>query len=1087
MLTDAQRSVLTSRLRRGRDSVPGAIARRPAGLTELPLSCGQEQLWFIDRFAPGQPVYNIPLAIGLTGQLDQAALSRAIDALVARHEALRTRLVAAPDGRPAQVIDPPGPQPLTLTDLSSLAPGPRQARLAEFIGAQAHLPFALAADRLLRTSLIRLDAAEHLLLAVVHHAVFDGWSVRVLVAELAALYRQEAAGEPAVLADLPVQFADYAVWERDRLTDAATAGLRQYWHQVLDGFETAQFPTDRPRPVIDDFRGALVQRLTAGGLLDGLRELSRREGTTPFVVLMAALHVLVHRYTGQTDLVIGTVSANRTRAELTHLIGFLVNTLPVRADLSGDPPFTELLACLHRATADGYAHQDLPFAKIVETLQVERDPGRSPVFQIALAYAERDSKPVRAAGVDVAMTDLVVGINAAKFDLNFLAEARQEGLWLECCYKTALFGQATAERLVTHFEVLLHGIIADPAARLSALPVLTPAELRSELALWNDTAALVPPRCVHQGFEAQAAATPGAVAAEYETEQISYAELNRQANQIARRLAELGTGPETLIGVCMTTSLRRLAALLGIWKAGGGYVPLDPALPADRLAFMIADTAMPVILTDQASAGRLPGGGATTLSLDAHWDRITCLDGSDPTGVAVSPANAAYVIYTSGSTGRPKGVLVEHRQVANFLHGMVRTWQIGPSDAVLQFAAFTFDVSVLDMFMPLMAGGKVVLAPAETLHSPPRLAALLTDRTITFASLPPAVLNLLGDQQLPDLRVLMPAGEELPSDLASRWIRPGLRLVNGYGPTETTVIAAHAELDATMIPPPIGLPTWPNYRGYVLDQYLNPVPTGVTGELHIGGASVARGYLHRPALTAQRFIADPFTPGQRLYKTGDLARRRPDGAIVYAGRIDHQIKINGLRIELGEIETALAAHAGVDQAVVTVVTDPGGARQLAGYLRPAPGTRPDLPGLRAHLAGIVPAYMIPAHLIAVDEFPLNASGKVDRAALPAPRPPESGQHTAPATFMEAVLADMYATILHREEVSATDSFFDLGGSSLAVMALIAHLASALAVDLDVSAVFLAPTPRQLAGLLRDKHGFDDADLGAGGSELTSVA
>ena len=1030
----------------------------------------------------------MPHAIALTGPLDLAALRQAMDELVVRHEALRTRLIAGPGGAPIQVIDPPAPVPLPVTDLSALAGPQRQARLRDFIDAESEAPFDLAAGPLLRAALARLGPGDQLLMVVVHHVVFDGWSGGVLIRDLTALYAAAAAGESPVLAPLPVQFADYALWERQRLHGQLLTDLQDYWRQRLDGFEIVQFPTDRPRPVLDSFEGASARHRADAALLTALRELSRREGTTLFVTLMAALQALLHRYTGQTDVVVGTFSANRSRAELAPLAGFLVNTLPIRADLSGDPAFTELLAQVRQTTVSAYSRQELPFGKLVEALGVPRDASRAPVVQIVLTSAERDSTPVRAAGVDFLLTDLVLGTEAAKFDLGFLVEARADGLWFCCWYKTALFDASTIERLLGHFEVLLRGVVGNPAARLSELPVLTEAELHRELTEWNDTAAPVRLRCVHEGFGEQVTRTPGAVAAEFEGESWSYAQLNARANQIARRLRAAGVGPEALVGVCMPAGLARLAGLLGIWKAGGGYVPLDPALPTERLAFMMTDTQMQVLLTDdrslasaraavQQAAVQQVADAVTVLSLDAL---PADANADDLTGVPVTPENVAYVLYTSGSTGRPKGVLVEHRQVINLVHGMIERWQVAGSDAVLQFASFTFDVSVLDMFVPLLAGARLVLAAAETLHSPPRLTALLRGRRVTLACLPPAVLSLIADQQFPDLRMLMAAGEELPADLVRRWVRPGLTFVNGYGPTEATVIATYQELDATMIPPPIGLPTWPNYRGYVLDEGLRPVPVGVAGELHLGGAGVARGYLNRPELTRERFIPDPFTPGGRLYKTGDLVRRRGDGLIVYLGRMDSQVKIRGLRIELGEIEAALARCPGVAQAVAVLVADQAGERQLAGYLRPVPGAVLSVPELRDQLARLLPAYMIPVFLVLVDEFTLNASGKVDKSRLPAPQDRRERALVPPATLIETVLAGWYATLLGHEEVGATDRFFDLGGNSLQAMRLISLMNDELEVDIGVAPVFLAPTPRQLAALLRDEHGLADEELGADG-------
>jgi amino acid adenylation domain-containing protein len=1045
MLTPDQRAELTAQLRR--DRIPAAadhIPRRDPAMVRIPASFGQEQLWFIDRYAPGQATYNIPCAIRIGGSLDVAALRGALDALVARHEALRTRLVSS-DG-PEQVIDAARRCALEITELG-------EADLSDVLHAEAMLPFDLAAGPLMRTRLLRLGQDEHLLIAVFHHTVFDGWSIGVFLHDLAGLYASEVTGHPARLAEMPVQFADYAVWERDRLRGEPLEKLEGYWRKTLADVETLQFPTDRPRPAVDDFAGGLCARTCDIELLAGLRELSRAEGATVFTTMLAALLALLQRYTGQTDLVVGTISASRGRAELAPLIGFLVNTLPIRADLSGDPPFTEVMARVKQATVGAFAHQELPFGKLVETLGVARDASRAPLFQIALTYAERATAPVSAAGVEFLHTDLITGLPAAKFDLTFAVQARAEGLWMECSYKTALFDPGTIERLLAHLETLLRGVVAKPAARLSELPLLTEAELHAEMTTWNDTAGPVPEDCAHERFEAQAAATPHAVAAVYEHQQITYAELNRQANQVARYLRESGVGPESLVGVSMRTSLRRLAAFIGVWKAGGGYVPLDPDLPAGRLAFMIDDTGMKTILTDERS----------------QWDHIATLPG-DISPAAVGPENVAYVLYTSGSTGQPKGVVIEHRNLVNLTSAMAARWGIGPGSNVLQFASFTFDVSVMDMFMPLLSGATLILAGPDTLHSPPRLAALLRKAKITFAGLPPAVLNLLPAGDYPHLRTIMAAGEELPAGLARRWIRPGLTLVNGYGPTEATIIATYAQItENTPMPPPIGYPVRPNYRAYVLDRHLNPVPAGVTGELHLGGAGIARGYLNRPELTGQRFIPDPFTPGRRLYKTGDLVKRRPDGSIVYLGRIDDQVKINGIRIELGEIDAAILSHPAIDQALARVING-----ELAAYIRPArPVTDTDI---RDHLTRTLPATMIPAHLITLDTFPLNTSGKIDRSALPAPVPVTVTDHVPPATLLEVLLADIYAGLLGIDRVGATDGFFDLGGTSIRAMALVSALDEELNVDVGAAAIFLAPTPRQLAALLRTEHGLDDEDL-----------
>ncbi len=1074
MLSDAQRELLIARLRKGRGEAPGGIVRRPEGMKDLPLSFGQEQLWFMDRFAPGEPTYNIPAGLWLRGALDAGAMRRALDGIVARHEALRTRLVAGPDGRPFQVVDEPSGADLVEVDVSD-APEPEK-RMRELAAEEALKPFVLAEGPLFRSHLVRIAPETHVLVLVVHHVVFDGWSIGVLLQEVMALYGAEVSGEPSGLAELPVQFADYAIWERERLSDPPKE-LVEFWKENLEGFQTLQMPTDRPRPTLDTFEGGVEWLNMGDDVLRGLRELSRREGTTLFVTMLAALQTLLHRYTGQDDIVVGSVTANRGRAKLAPLIGFLVNTLAMRTDLSGDPSFTDVLARVRETTVGAYAHQDLPFAKLVEELNVERDPGRAPVFQVAMTLAE-PIEETGAAGLRIEVEKF--DLPAAKFDLSFLAEVHADELWMELSYATALFDVETIRRLLGNLQVLLTGIVEDPSRKLSELPLLSAAELNRELVEWNDTARELAQGCLHERFEAQAARTPDGVAAEMDGASVTYAGLNADANRIARRLRDLGVGPEVLVGVSMAPSPRRLAVLLGIMKAGGGYVPLDPALPDERMAYMVKDAAMPVVVADTAAVPRVPETSATMVPIDQEWDAISALDSSNP-GTEVEDSNVAYVIYTSGSTGRPKGVMVEHRQAVNHALGMIAHWPVTPEDRVMQFASLNFDVSVMDMFVTLLSGARAVLAPTDTLLSPPKLAALMRDRRVTFASLPPAVVNLLTGQEFPDLKVLMPAGEALSPELVRAWLRPGLRFVNGYGPTEDTVIATFAELDGSVLPPPIGLPV-ANQQAYVLDKNLNPVPVGVVGELHMGGAGVTRGYLNAPELTEQRYIPDPFSgkPEARLYKTGDLVKRLPDGNIVYLGRMDGQVKIRGLRVELGEIETALVSHPSVAQAVVVVIEDRTGERQLAGYVRfDQDAAEASVADLRHHLSLRLPAYMVPTYLVTVEEFPLNTSGKIDKSALPAPDAGgETAEFVAPRTLIETVLADMYSRLLGRDQVGIEDGFFDLGGNSLQAMQLITLIDDELAADIDVNvtAVFLAPNPRQLAELLRDKHGLEDVDL-----------
>ena len=1075
-LSEAQRAALAARLRRGRTDGPVAIPRRGPNVIELPLSFAQEQLWFIDQFH-NLPTYNIPGLLRLRGPLDPAALRHAIDDLVARHETLRTRLVSNADGRPIQLVDPPAPAELPMLDLSTAADAEQQ--LQQLAREAAMRPFDLAAGPLFRRQLVKLSDTEHALLIVLHHTVFDGWSFGVLLNELSEFYSAAVSGCPARLPELPVQFADYALWEQHHLDGGALDELVGFWQRTLAGVETVQMPTDRPRPVVADHDGGIERLAVQAPVLAKLRAMSRREGTTPFVILMATLQTLMHRYTGQTDLVVGTASANRTRTELAPLIGFLVNTLPIRTDASGDPTFQELLGRVRETTLAAYTHQELPFAKLVDALRIERDTSRAPIFQVGLTFAEAAGElRLGELSVDLELVDLM----ASKFDLNFFVEARGDRLSLEVSYPPMLYDSETVQRMLGHFGTLLEAIVEDPTRRLSQLPMLTDPELYRELVEWNDTATDFPVACIHQRFELAVERTPEGVAAKLGTDQLSYAELNAQANRIARRLADLGVGTEGLVGVSMQPSTRRLAVLLAIMKAGGGYVPLDPDLPPERLSFMVDDARMSVVVADAASLASLPETAATMLALDQEWPQLQRLAATN-LDLPIEASNVAYVIYTSGSTGRPKGVVVEHRHALNFLIGMIEHWNIGPGDRVQQFASLNFDVSVMDMFMTLLSGATLILADRETLLSPPRLAELLRSEKVTFCCMPPAVVNLLTGQDFPDLKVLLSAGEELSAELVKSWLRPGLHFYNGYGPTEAAIGATFGEMDGTSFPPPIGRPK-PNYQVYVLDSYLNPVPVGVVGELHIGGAGVTRGYLNRPELTAQRFIDDPFgdQPGARLYKTGDLVRRLPDGNIVFIGRIDGQIKIRGLRVELGEIETALVSHPAVLQAVVTVVEDRVGEKQLAGYARIDPNVAEVTPtALRQHLSQRLPAYMVPTHLLVVDSFPLTPNKKIDRAALPHPADVDvEDSYVAPSTLIETVLADMYGTLLNLDRVGVEDSFFDVGGSSLQAMQLVTRLRNDLAVDVDVTAIFLAPNPRELTALLRDKHGLQDAELGEDG-------
>lgn len=1074
MLSDEHRSSLVTQLRRTREP-SASIPRRDPGLTELPLSFGQEQLWFIDQFTSGPAAYNIAVALELAGPLDLTALTTAVNALATRHEVLRTRFTSV-QGTPAQVVDPPAARNLTVVDLSERGPARRESELHEIAQQHAVLPFPLE-GHLFRTKLVKLGDREHVLLVCLHHAVSDGWSFEVLGRELAALYQEAAAGVPADLPELPIQFADYALWERERLQGETLEKLTTYWRRALAGVQPLQLPVDKPRPPVQSFEGSVEQAAVGAEVLEGLRALSRQEGTTMFVTLLAALQVLLHRYSGQDDLVVGTVSANRSRPELAPLIGYFVNTLPIRADLSDNPAFVDHLRRAKAAVLDAYAHQELPFAKLVDALNLPRDASRPPLFQVGFSIDE--APPAEPVAGELTFRPTVVEAPVAKFDLEVSVQAWGE-LVVAVSYATSLFEPATVRRILASLRVLMTAIVRDPTRRVAELPVMSDEDVRRELVEWNATAVEYPQTCLHEMFERRAREHPDAQAVAFGGESLTYAELNHRAEQAAHHLRGLGVGPERLVGIHMRPSTGRLASILGVLKAGGAYVPLDPEYPAERLSFMVGDTGAVVVLVDDTDhAAAVADAGANVVA--AH--RVLR---AAPTGpgerltAGVSPANAAYVIYTSGSTGRPKGVVVEHRQVANFVHGMVQKLALGTEDRILQFASLNFDVSVMDMFLALCSGGTAVFGAGETLLSPTRLAQLMREQRVTYACLPPAMLDVLSREELPDQRIVISAGEALAPQLAHKWLRPGLRLYNGYGLTETAIGGTLMELRADDVDqPPIGMPI-PNYRAYVLDARLNLVPTGVVGELYVGGASVTRGYLHRPQLTSERFIPDPFggEPGARMYRSGDLARRRADGSLIYLGRMDGQVKIHGLRIELGEIEATLASHTAVAQAVAVVREGSVGDKQLVGYARLEPhGPGAGTADLHQYLAQRLPGYMVPKQIMLVDTFPLNASGKIDRAALPSPELTD-GQPgwVPPRTVLEAVLVDTFARLLGLTQVSVEDSFFDVGGNSLQAMRLVSELNGALAVDADVTAVFLAPTPRRLAALVCERYGVTDSEL-----------
>ncbi|MEU9835857.1 amino acid adenylation domain-containing protein [Streptosporangium sp. NPDC048047] len=1044
-----------------------------------PLSYAQERLWFMEQYTPGSPALVIPVARRLRGPLDHDRLRGALRDLAARHEVLRTRFPHTDDGRPVAAVDGGGgaPVPLAVAD----AAGERDAgRLVDAFLAE---PFDLAAGPPLRALLVRLAPGDHVLALAVHHIAADGWSISIMLRELMDLY---AGRTPA---ETPIAYGDYAAWQRER--PAQHDDLR-YWAGRLAGAPPLDLPLDHPRPPQQTHDGATYGFRLDDGLAGAVQSLGQAHGATPYMTVLAAFAVVLGRLSRQTDLTIGSPVAGRSLPELEGLVGCFVNMLAMRVDLSGDPSFRELLLAVRDLALDAFTHENLPFEQLVGELNVERDTSRSPVFQVILAMqnydgpqpAPREDSP--AAPDEVTAGDFPLGRWATRYDLELYVTG-ESGMFV---YNTALFDEATVGGVAGMLATVLRTAVADPDTPISALDPLTDAERLRVLHEWNDTAVdQGPPATLGALVEAQAERTPDAVAVTFDGGSLTYAELDERAGRIAGVLRENGAGPGSLVGVCAERSLELVPALLGVLKAGSAYVPLDPDYPADRLAFMIEDAGAPVLLTQEHLVPRLPGVTATVLTLDtpAAWPAPSSAPSPPP---AARPGDPAYVIYTSGSTGRPKGVVNTHAGICNRLRWMQDRFRLGPDDVVLQKTPASFDVSVWEFFWPLITGARLVLArpgghrdaaylheliAAEgvtTLHFvPSMLAAFLahadadTDAGAgigagagTGPDAGPARPRLAG---LPVRRVIC-SGEELPVDLARRCLEliPA-ELHNLYGPTEAAVDVSAwrctPEALAGQARVPIGSPV-ANTTLYVLDERMNPLPAGVPGELHIGGAQVATGYLGRPALTAERFVPDPYgPPGARLYRTGDLARLRRDGTLDFLGRIDGQVKLRGLRIEPGEIEAALRAQPGVDDAAVVVREDRPGDRRLVAYVV---GEPPD----RAALKRVLPDYMVPSATVAVEALPLTPNGKLDRRALPAPAAgrDDGAPFTEPSTPTERAVAEVWAQVLGTGRIGVDDDFFDLGGHSLLATQVIAKLRGS---GVGVMDLFKNPTVRELAAVI----------------------
>jgi amino acid adenylation domain-containing protein len=1059
VLTDALRSELMARKA---DVIAWLREHQEAPRQIFPLTFAQQRLWFLDQLGPGSAAYTISARRYFRGPLDRASLTRALTELVRRHESLRT-IFPSRDGTPVQRIDPPQAVPLDVIDLQSVPAGERATVAWRTIHGQVARPFDLERGPLFRAALIEYGPEDHDLLMVVHHIVADGWSLGILARELSALYDAFQTGRPSPLPEPDIQYADFALWQHRWLTGEVLDAQRQYWlEQLADRPEPLSLPIDYRRSAWPSEAGAIHEFALPPGLADDLRALSRREHATLFMLLLAAFKVLLARYSGQEDILVGTPVANRSHVELEAVVGFFANTLVLRTDLTGDPPFSALLARVRETCLAAYAHPDMPFEKLVEELQPLRVLGQNPLFQVGFVLQDAT------VGGDLAFITI-----AAPFDLMvFIRDGPDGRLGGTIQYKRDLFAPETIARLVGHYRVLLEGVVADPGRRLWDLPLMDEAESQQILVDWNATT--VPysrDRSLPSLFEDMVDARPDAVALVDGDETLTYDELDQRANRLAHHLRALGVAAERPVGVVMDRSSDLIVGILGILKAGGAYVPLDPQAPPDRLAFVLRNTRIDIVLAQPRMRDRLAALDARTIWLDGSRGPL----GDQPAarlGTATAAEALAYVMYTSGSTGEPKGVAVTHRNVIRLVKGADYA-RFGPDEIVLQLAAPSFDASTFEIWGALLNGGRLVIAPPGPL-SMDDLGLLLARHRVTTLWLTAGLFEQVVDHRpdsLRPLRQLLAGGDVLSPAHVRRLLStlPELRVVNGYGPTEgTTFTCCHPirELPAPGRSVPIGRPI-ANTRVYLLDRQRRPVPIGVPGELWIAGDGLARGYLQRPELTAERFVVQRLSPTleERLYRTGDLVRWLPDGTLDFLGRLDDQLKIHGFRVEPGEIEATLARHPRVRAAVVLAPRVPGHDPRLIAYV--VTDGPVDTQELRDFLMRTLPEYMIPGAVVMLDHLPLTANGKINRQALPEPmRAASIHEMVEPRDELEHELREIWRDVLAVNPVGVRDSFFDLGGHSLLAVRMFAKLTGRLGVALPLATLFEAPTIEGLATIIR---------------------
>lgn len=1041
-----------------------------------PLSFSQERMWILDQLENIGAAYHVSRAFRLKGTLDKNALINALQAIVTRHEVLCTTFDTV-DGLPFQTINSGRTIQLNEIDQKNDLTKVDEEEIRRLLIHEIKRPFDLSRDLMLRASLVRLKDEEHIFLLVAHHIAFDGWSLGILIRELNEAYNAFTAGTLPELPKLPFQYADYAQYQREILCGEFLDRQLSYWKQHLAGIPPLlELPTDRPRPPMQSYRGDREYFQFPTALYTSLISLSQQEKVTLFMTLLGAFQVLLYRYTGLEDISTGTAIANRTRIDIVGIIGFFVNTLVLRTNLSGDPTFRELIKRVQDVALDAYDHQDLPFEKIVDAIQPKRSLSHSPLFQVMFTLNNTPTYSLTFSGLEAEAMQLFN--EAARFDLEFWMSEADGKLGCRVEYNTDLFERETIQRMLGHFVKLLEGIVEDPDRRISILPILTDKERHQLLVEWNDTQAdFLKKAYFHELFEVQAERTPDAVALVFENSNFTYHELNERANQLAHHLQVMGVGPEVIVGICAERSLEMIVGLLGILKAGGAYMPLDPSYPKERLNFMLEDSNASMILTQEGIASQLPKSKAKIVYLDADWKKIS-LNSSDNIQTHGSGDSLAYVIYTSGSTGTPKGVQISHGALLNFLSAMVLEPGLNDQDVLLAVTTLTFDIAALELFGPLIIGGRVVLISREVASDGHQLAEMIQKSHATVMQATPATWWLLVEVgQIPRGLKILCGGEALSRKLADALLANQNSLWNMYGPTETTIWSTTGKIALGEDSIPIGRPI-ANTKLYVLDKNHEPLPVGVSGELYIGGAGLARGYLNRPELTAEKFIPNPFSnaPSSRLYKTGDLVRYLPDGNIEFLDRTDHQVKIRGFRIELGEIETVLQEHTAVRECVVLAREDAPNDKYLVAYVVASDSQTPYVESLRSFLKDKLPEYMIPSTFVMMDAFPLTPSNKIDRRALPKPDKTRSELEeifVAPSTELEKDLARIWIEVLGLERVGLHDNFFELGGHSLKAAQVINRVRAQIGLEVPFREIFESPTIAEIAETIQcmDKYKF----------------